>query len=64
MPAPGVGRGEMEVAVTEQLNENQEGRGRGIGGGRTSEHLSRLTRVTLADAFLNLKRRRGAELTD
>jgi len=54
----------MGVAVTEQRDENQEGRGTGMGGGRTSEHLRRLTRVTAADAFLNAKRRRGAEVTN
>jgi len=37
---------------------------RGIGGGRTSEHLRRPTRVTAADAFPNAKRRRGAEVTN
>jgi len=52
------------VAVTEQRDENQGGRGRGMGGGRTSEHLRRLTRVTAADAFPNAKRRRGAEVTN
>ena len=54
----------MGVAVTEQRDENQEGRGRGVGGGRTSEHLRRPTRVTVADAFPNAKRRRGAEVTN
>jgi len=44
------------VAVTEQRDENQEGRGREMGGGRTSEHLRRPTRVTAADAFPNAKR--------
>jgi len=39
VPAEGVGRGGMRVAVTEQRDENQEGRGREMGGGRTSEHL-------------------------
>jgi len=52
------------VAVTEPRDENQEGRGRGVGGGRTSEHLRRPTRVTAADAFPNAKRRRGAEVTN
>jgi len=52
------------VAVTEQRDENLGGRGRGMGGGRTSEHLRRLTRVTAADAFPNAKRRRGAEVTN
>jgi len=36
----------------------------GMGGGRTSEHLRRPTRVTVADAFPNAKRRRGAEVTN
>ena len=35
-----------------------------MGGGRTSEHLRRPTRVTVADAFPNAKRRRGAEVTN
>ena len=64
MPAEGVGRGGMGVAVIEQRDENQDGRGRGMGGGRTSEHLRRRTRVTTADAFPNAKRRRGAEVTN
>jgi len=33
-----------------------------MGGGRTSEHLRRPTRVAAADAFANAKRRRGAEV--
>ena len=36
MPAEGVGRGWMKVAVTEQWDEDQEGGGRKVGGGRTS----------------------------
>jgi len=64
MPAEGVGKEGMGVAVTEQWDENQEGRGREIGGGRTSEYLRRPTRVTAADAFPNAKRRRGAEVTN
>ena len=55
MPAEGVGREGMGVAVTEQPDENQEGRGREMGGGRISEHLRRPTRVTAADAFPNAK---------
>jgi len=39
VPAEGVGRGGMGVAVTEQRDEDQEGRGRRMGGGRTSERL-------------------------
>jgi len=39
VPAEGVGREGMGVAVTEQRDENQEGRGREMEGGRTSEHL-------------------------
>jgi len=35
-----------------------------MGGGRTSEHLRRPTRVNAADAFPNWKRRRGAEVTN
>ena len=35
-----------------------------MGRGRTSKHLRRPTRVTAADAFLNAKRRRGAEVTN
>jgi len=54
----------MGVAVTEQRDEDQGGRGRETGGGRTSEHLRRPTRVTAADAFPNAKRRRGAEVTN
>ena len=54
----------MGVAVTEQRDENQEGRGMGVGGGRTSKHLRRPTRVSAADAFPNAKRRRGAEVTN
>jgi len=64
VPAEGVGREGMGVAVTEQRHENQEGRGREMGGGRTSEHLRLRTRVALADAFPNTKRRRGSEVTD
>ena len=64
MPAKGVGRAGMGVAVTEERGENQEGRGKEMGGGRTSEHLRRPTRVTAADAFPNAKRRRGAEVTN
>jgi len=64
VPAEGVGRVGMGVAVTEQQDENQEGRGREMGGGGTSEHLRRPTRVTAADAFPNAKRKRGAEVTD
>ena len=64
MPAAGVGREGMGVAVTEQRDENQEGRGGEMGGGRTSEHLRRPTRVTAADAFPNVKRRRGGEVTN
>jgi len=64
VPAEGVGREGMGVAVTEQPDENQEGRGREMGGGRISEHLRRPTRVTAADAFPNAKRRRGAEVTN
>ena len=59
----GVGRAGIGVAVTEQQEENQEGRGRKMGGGRTSEHGRRPTRVTAANAFPNAKRRRGAEVT-
>jgi len=55
VPADGVGKEGMGVAVTEQRDENQEGRGREMGGGRTSEHLRRRTRVTAADAFPNAK---------
>jgi len=55
VPAEGVGREGMGVAVTEQRDENQEGRGREMGGGRISEHLRRPTRVTAADAFPNAK---------
>jgi len=54
----------MGVAVSEQQDENQGGRGREMGGGRTSEHLRRPTRVTAADAFPNAKRRRAAEVTN
>jgi len=54
----------MGVAVTEQRDEDQGGRGRETGGGRTSEHLRRPTRVTAAYAFPNAKRRRGAEVTN
>ena len=54
----------MGVAVTKQRDENQEDKGRKMGGGRTSEHLRRPTRVTVADAFPNAKRRRGAEVTN
>ena len=57
VPAEGVERGEMGVAVTEQRDEDQEGSGRRMGGGRTSKHLTRPTRVTTADAFPNAKRR-------
>ena len=57
VPAEGLGRGGMGVAVTEQRDKHQEGRGRGMGGGRTSEPLRRPTRVTAADAFPNAKRR-------
>jgi len=64
VPAEGVGREGMGVAVTEEWDGNQEGRGREMGGGRTSEHLRRPTRVTAADAFPNSKRRRGAEVTN
>ena len=64
VPAEGVGREGMGVAVTEQRDENQEGRGREMGGGGTSEHLRRPTRVTAADPFPNAKRRRDAEVTD
>jgi len=64
VPAEGVGRGGIGVAVTEQRDEDQGGRGREMGGGRTSEHLRRRTRVTAADAFPNTKRRRGAEVTN
>jgi len=64
VPAGGVGREGMGDAVTEEQDENQEGRGRKMGGGRTSEHLRRPTRVTAADAFPNAKRRRGAEVTN
>ena len=64
MPAEGVARGGMGVAVTEQQDEDQEGGGRGKGGGRTSEHLRQATRVTAADALPNTKRRRGAEVTN
>jgi len=63
VPAVGVGRGGIGVALTEQRDENQEGRGMGMEGGRTSEHLRQPTRVTAADAFPNAKRRRGAEVT-
>jgi len=52
------------VAVTGQRDEDQEGRGRGMVGGMTSEHLRRPTRGTAADAFLNGKRRQGAEVTN
>ena len=55
VPAEGGGREGMAVAVTEQRDENQEGRGREMGGGRTTEHLRRPTRVTVADAFPNAK---------
>jgi len=64
VPAERVGRGGMGVAVTDQRDEDQDGRGRGVGGGRTSEHLRRPTRVTTADAFPNAKQRRGAEVTN
>jgi len=64
VPAEGMGKGGMGVAVTERRDENQEGRGRETRGGRTSQHLRRPTRVTAADAFLNAKRRRGAEVTN
>jgi len=64
VPAGEVGRGGVGVAVTGQRDEDQEGRGRGMGGGRTSEHLRRPTRVTVADAFPNAKRRRGAEVNN
>jgi len=64
VPAEGVGRQGMRVAVIEQRDENQEGRGRGMGGRRTSEYLRRPTRVTAADAFPNAKRRRDAEVTN
>jgi len=60
----GVGREGMGVAVTEQWDKNQEAGGREMGGGRTSEHLRRPTRVTAADASPNAKRRRGAEVTN
>jgi len=39
VPAEGVGRGGMSVAVTEQQDEDQEGSGRRMGGGRTSKQL-------------------------
>jgi len=64
VPAEGVGKEGIGVAVTEQRDENREGRWRGKGGGRTSEHLRRPTRVTTADAFPNAKRKRGAEVTN
>jgi len=64
MPAGEGGRGGVGIAVTERRDEAQEGGGRGMGGGRTSEHLRQPTRVTAADAFLNAKRRRGAEVTN
>jgi len=54
----------MRVAVTEQRDEDKEGRGSGMGGGRTSENLRRLTRVTAANAFPNAKRKRGAKVTN
>ena len=64
MPAEGVGREGMRVAVTEQWDKNQEGRGREMGGGRTSEQWRSPTRVTAADSFPNAKRKRGADVTD
>jgi len=64
VPAEGVGREGMGVAVTEQWDEDQDCRGREMGGGRTSAHLRRPTRVTAAHAFPNAKRRRGAEVTN
>ena len=36
VPAEGVGRRGVGVAVTEQRDEDQEGGGRRMGGGRTS----------------------------
>jgi len=64
VPAEGVGNEGMGVAVTEQRDENQECRGRQMGGGRTSEHLRRPTRVNAPDAFPNAKQSRGAEVTN
>jgi len=64
VPAGKVGRRGVGVAVTEQRDEDQEGRGKGMGGGRTSEHVRRPTRVTVADTFPNAKPRRGAEVTN
>jgi len=64
VPAEGVGRAEMGVAVTEQRDENQEGRGRGMGGGRSSKYWRRPTRVTPADDFPNAKGRRCPEVTN
>jgi len=45
----------MGVAVTEQWDEDQVGSGRWMGGGRSSKHLRRPTRVSVADAFPNAK---------
>jgi len=52
------------VAVIEQRDEDQEGGGRGMCGGRQCKDLRRPTRVTVADAFPNAKRTRGAEVTN
>jgi len=64
VPAEGVGRGWMGVAVTEQRDEEQEGSGGRRGWGRESKRLRQSTRVTAADAFPNAKRRRDAEVTN
>ena len=57
VPGGEVGRRRVGVAVTGQWDEDQEGMGRRMGGGRTSKHLRRPTRVTAANAFPNAKRR-------
>jgi len=64
VPDGKVGRVGVGVAVTGQRDEDQEGRRRSMGGGRTSKHLRRPTRVTGADAFPNAKRRCGAEVSN
>jgi len=57
VPAGEGGRGGVGVAVTGQRDEDQQGRGRRIEGGRTSKHLRQSSRLTAAEAFLNVKPR-------
>jgi len=64
VPAKEVEGGERCIAVTEQWDKDQEGGGERIGRGRQSKGLRRLTSVTTADAFLNVKRGRDAEVTN